>query len=48
LLGKIYQYGKNDVQKAIEVYESLLAKFPNSLYLDEARDEIVKLRNKLS
>ncbi len=48
LLGKIYQYGKNDVQKAIEVYESLLAKFPNSLYLDEARDEIIKLRNKLS
>jgi outer membrane protein assembly factor BamD (BamD/ComL family) len=29
------------------MYESLLAKFPNSLYLDEAREEIIKIRDKV-
>ncbi len=48
LLGQIYQYGIADNNKAVEVYEKLLAKFPNSLYLDKAREEIIKLRNKLS
>ncbi len=44
LLAKIYQFGVKDKVKAIKVYQKLLAKFPNSLYLDEARDEIKKLR----
>ena len=48
LLGKIYEFGLNDQPKAIEKYEELLAKFPDSLYLDDARDEIIKLRNKTS
>ncbi len=48
LLGKIYQYGMKDDTKALEMYESLLAKFPNSLYLDVAREEIIKIRNKVS
>ena len=48
LLGQIYEYGIVDNSKAVEVYEKLLAKFPNSLYLDKAREEIIKLRNKLS
>ncbi len=48
LLGQIYEFGVTDNAKAIEIYEKLLAKFPNSLYLDEARAEIIKLRNKLS
>jgi tetratricopeptide (TPR) repeat protein len=48
LLGKIYHYGKKDYPKAIESYESLLAKFPNSLYQDDSRNAIVELRNKLS
>jgi outer membrane protein assembly factor BamD (BamD/ComL family) len=29
------------------MYESLLAKFPNSLYLDKAREEIIKIREKV-
>jgi outer membrane protein assembly factor BamD (BamD/ComL family) len=45
LLGKIYQHGLNDNTKAVEMFESLLAKFPNSLYLDEAREEIIKIRD---
>jgi len=48
LLGKIYRFGRNNPPKAIEVFEKLLAKFPNSLYLDEARNQIIFLRNKLS
>jgi tetratricopeptide (TPR) repeat protein len=48
LLGRIYKFGLKDIPKAIEVFEKLLAKFPNSLYLDEARSEIIELRNKLS
>ena len=48
LMGRIYEFGLNDSSKAIEKYEELLAKYPNSLYLDDARDEILKLRNKTS
>lgn len=48
LLGKIYQYGKKDYPKAIESYELLLAKFPNSLNQDDSRNAIIELRNKLS
>jgi outer membrane protein assembly factor BamD (BamD/ComL family) len=47
LLGRIYQHGLKDDIKASEMYESLLAKFPNSLYLDEAREEIIKIRDKV-
>lgn len=45
LSGKIYQFGLADKTKAVEVYEKLLAKFPNSLYLDNARDYINSLKN---
>ena len=48
LLAKIYQYGIGNNIKAVEMYEKLLAKFPSSIYLDEARSEIVKLREKIS
>jgi outer membrane protein assembly factor BamD (BamD/ComL family) len=48
LQGNIYQFAKKDSPKAIEIYESLLAKFPNSIYLDEAREAINKLKNKIS
>jgi tetratricopeptide (TPR) repeat protein len=47
LLGKIYQYGMGDNTKAVEIYEMLLANFPASIYLDEARSEIIKLREKV-
>jgi tetratricopeptide (TPR) repeat protein len=46
LLGKIFQYDLDNKPKAVETYENLLAKFPNSLYLEEARVEIIKLRDK--
>ena len=48
LQGRIYQFGIKDSIKAVEYYESLLAKFPKSLYLDEARKSINELKEKLS
>jgi len=48
LLGRIYKYGLKDDIKAVEMFESLLANFPNSLYLDEAREEIIKIRDKVN
>ena len=43
LLGETYQFGINDKLKAISMYEKLLASFPNSLYLDKARENIIFL-----
>ncbi len=48
LLAKIYQFGLKDNFKAVESYEKLLAKFPSSLFLDEARAEVIKLKEKIS
>ncbi len=48
LLAQIFQYGIGDNAKAIEMYEMLLAKFPVSIYIDKARNEIIKLREKIS
>jgi tetratricopeptide (TPR) repeat protein len=48
LQGQIYFYGLKDSAKAIECYENLLAKFPKSLYLDEARQNIMEIKNKIS
>ncbi|MCK9425233.1 MAG: tetratricopeptide repeat protein [Ignavibacteriaceae bacterium] len=48
LAAKIYQYGFKNPVKAIEEYQNLLLRFPDSLYLDEAREAINKLRNKIS
>jgi tetratricopeptide (TPR) repeat protein len=48
LQGQIYQYGLKDSVKAVEYYESLLAKFPKSLFLDEARQNIIELKKKIS
>lgn len=48
LQGQIYRYGLKDSTKAVEIFESLLAKFPKSLYLDEARQNILELRKKIS
>ena len=48
LLGNIYESELSDFPKAIETFEKLLANYPNSLYLDEAREKIIDLQNKTS
>jgi tetratricopeptide (TPR) repeat protein len=48
LLAQIYQNSIGDNIKAIEMYETLLAKFPASIYIDKARHEIIKLKDKIS
>ena len=48
LKAKIYQFGLKNAPKAIKTYQDLLADFPNSIYLDEARKNIITLKNKTS
>jgi len=48
LLGKIYQFGTKDYTKAEEYYQKLLAEFPNSIYKDDAREQLAVLMNKPS
>ena len=43
-IGEIYQNILKDKAKAIEAYELLLAKYPNSMYAEEARKRIRLLR----
>lgn len=47
LTAKIYEYGVTDISKAIDSYQKLLSKFPKSIYLDEARERIQHLREKM-
>ncbi|AFH48023.1 Hypothetical protein IALB_0311 [Ignavibacterium album JCM 16511] len=47
LTAKIYEYGIVDFSKAIDSYQKLLSKFPKSIYLDEARERIQHLREKM-
>jgi tetratricopeptide (TPR) repeat protein len=48
LIGNIYEYGLLDIPKAISTYKNLLENFPNSLYLDEVRNKIINLKDKVS
>lgn len=43
-IAEIYEMIKNDTVRAIEAYEQILAKFPTSVYLEEARLRIRVLR----
>ncbi len=43
-IGEVYQVNLRDKVKAIEAYEQLLVKYPNSLYAEEARRRIRLLR----
>jgi len=48
LLGNIYEYAQNNPQKAAEIYEKLLARFQAYMYLDEDREHLINLKDKLS
>ncbi|HLX13418.1 MAG TPA: tetratricopeptide repeat protein [Bacteroidota bacterium] len=43
-IGKIYQIGLNDNQNAVQAYQQLLIKYPNSIYASEARKQIRAMR----
>ncbi len=47
LTAKIYEYGIIDLSKAAESYQKLLERFPKSIYIDEARERIQHLREKM-
>lgn len=44
LAGEIYQFGIKDRMKAIQIYQKLLEKFPNSLYFEKAREYLNNLQ----
>ena len=46
LLGKMHQFGLKDLVKAEEYYQKLLAEFPNSIYVDYAREQLKLIMNK--
>ena len=46
LLGKINQFGIKNYSKAEEFYQKLLAEYPKSIYVDDARVQILLLQNK--
>ncbi len=43
-MGQVYELGLHDKAKAIDAYQQLLEKFPNSIYVSEARKKIRELR----
>ena len=44
LLAQVYEFGIGGRKTAKSIYENLLANFPNSLYLDETRESIKRLK----
>jgi len=44
LLAQVYEFGIGDRKTAKSVYENILIHFPNSLYLDETRESINRLK----
>ncbi len=48
LMAKIHQFGLKEYLKAQEYYQKLLADFPTSIYVNEAREQLKVLLNKSS
>lgn len=47
LIGKVYEFGLSDFPNALDSFQKLLASYPNSIYLDDARERILILREKI-
>lgn len=48
LLGNMREYGLKDTSGAVSVYEDFLSKFPKSIFSEEVREKLTRLRNKSS
>ena len=46
LLGKIHQFGIKNLSEAEKYYQKLLTDYPRSIYLDDARAQLLLLQNK--
>ncbi len=46
LLGKIHQFGIKNLSEAEKYYQKLLADYPKSIYIDDARVQLLLLQNK--
>jgi tetratricopeptide (TPR) repeat protein len=42
--GLIQQYGLHDKTKALQIYETFLSAYPSSIYCDEVREAIIKVK----
>jgi tetratricopeptide (TPR) repeat protein len=47
LKARIYEYAYMDYNKAIEHYQKILMEFQNSIYVDESRESIIRLNEKI-
>jgi outer membrane protein assembly factor BamD (BamD/ComL family) len=43
-IGRAYDLGLHNITKAIESYQRLLEKYPNSIYVNQVRQRIRELR----
>jgi len=46
LLGEIHQFGIKNISEAEKFYQKLLADYPKSIYVDDARAQLLLLQNK--
>lgn len=44
LQGMIFHYGLGDLTKAVEIYSNVIKKYPDSVYLDECRKNIMLIK----
>lgn len=44
LQGKIYHYGLGELTKAVEIYSDVIKKYPDSIYLNECRNNIMLIK----
>jgi tetratricopeptide (TPR) repeat protein len=46
-IGRVYENGYGDDKRALETYEEILLSYPHYIFLDEVRQDVARLRNKL-
>jgi hypothetical protein len=46
-IGQVYEYGYRDAKLALEKYESILLSYPYYIFLDEVREDVTRLRNRV-
>jgi tetratricopeptide (TPR) repeat protein len=46
-IGRVYEEGYGDAKLALETYEEILLSYPHYVFLDEVREDVARLRNKV-
>ena len=45
-IGQVYEYGYGEASRALEKYEDILLSYPYYIFLDDVRQDVMRLRNK--